>query len=201
MNDSDQPIWNARYLDRGGRIDDRCPDPFLVAVADRLPGPGRILDVAGGDGRNAIWLARRGWEATVADFAPEALRLARARADLVGVSIATVEVDLEGDPFPPGPWDLIVCVAYLHRPLFRAFAANLVPGGRLVVVHPTIRNLERFARPGMRFLLAEGELLRLLHGWDILHAEEGWRPGPTGRHEARCLARRPADVSPGNVPP
>ena len=53
----------------------------------------------------------------------------------------------------------------LHRPLLASLGGDVRPGGSLVVVQPTVRNLERFARPSRRFLLDEGELAGLLGGW------------------------------------
>ncbi len=171
-----------------------APEPFLAGLDDRLPRSGRALDVAGGDGRNGVWLAGRGLDVTLGDISAEALRLAEANAGSSQVSITTLAVDFDSDPFPPGPWDLIVCIRYLHRPLFRQFADQLRPEGLLVVVHPTIRNLERFERPGAHHLLGDGEILELLDGWTILRYQEGWRAGASGRHEARCLAGKSATI-------
>ena len=192
MSDLDRDHWNARYLDRSGAIKVQQPEPFLVEVASILPTEGRALDIAGGDGRNGIWLAGRGLDVTVADVSTEALRLAESQARASRVSITTLAIDLDCDPIPPGPWNLVVCVLYLNRPLLAAIADHLGPDGLLLVVHPTVRNLERFDRPGARYLLGDGELPKLLDGWTILRSEESWRTDSSGRHDARCLARKPA---------
>ncbi len=192
MSELDRSRWNARYRElRVPEVADGAVNPFLVAAVSDLPTTGRVLDVAGGDGRTAVWLAGRGWDVTVADISAEALRRTELRAKSARVPIRICLVDLEVEPFPGGPWDLIVCVAYLHRPLFEVFAAELGRDGLLLVVQPTIRNLERFDRPSERYLLAEGELVRLLDGWTILRIEKGWRTIAPERHEARCLARKP----------
>lgn len=187
MADEDRIRWDERYRGSGPAIG---PDPFLVVIADRLPDRGRALDVAGGLGGNATWLAARGLAVTLADISGVALEHAARASKSAGVEIATRQVDLEAASCPAGPWDVIACVRFLHRPLLAGLAAVAAPGGLLVVVHPTARNLERHERPGRRFLLDEGELPGLLDGWDILHHEEAWAGGPGGRHEARCLARR-----------
>jgi hypothetical protein len=96
-------------------------------------------------------------------------------------------VDLESAPPPPGPWDVVVCFHYLHRPLFAHVPEILAPGGLFVFCQPTTRNLERHARPGARYLLHEGELPDLLVGLEVVRYEEGWLE--EGRHEARAVAR------------
>jgi SAM-dependent methyltransferase len=126
---------------------------------------------------------------TVADISPVGLDLAGKAAEDEGVKLRTLEIDLEREPFPPGPWDLVVCVRFLWRPLFAAVPAELAPGGVLVVVHPTMSNLLRHDRPGRHHLLEDGELPRLVHGLDIMRYEEGWTD--QGHHEARLVAKRP----------
>ena len=194
MADQDRARWDERYR---ALADDAGAPPasFLTALADRLPfprsgvPPPRALDVAGGAGRNALWLAGRGFEVTLADVSPVGLARARVRAQAAGVPLHLVEVDLEAGPLPAGPFDLIVQIDFLHRPLFATFPAALAPGGLLVVSHPTRRNLERHAHPGERFLLDDQRELRALAGGlEILCCEEGWCDD---RHTARLLARRP----------
>jgi SAM-dependent methyltransferase len=201
MSDGDRERWNARHA---GRAEAQAASPFLDAIDDLLPRRGRALDVAGGSGRNALMLARRGLDVTLADVSDVALDQARAAAGAEGLRLATLQADLEapppggplpaGWPLPPGPWDLILCSCYLHRPLFAAFAAALAPGGLLVVAHATLRNLERHPRPGPDHLLREGELPGLAAGLEVVRFTEGWTE--SGRHEARLVARRPAGGAP-----
>ena len=102
--------------------------------------------------------------------------------------LRTLRIDLERDPFPPGPWDLIVCVRFLWRPLFAVIPHELAPAGVLVVVHPTRSNLLRHERPGLHHLLEDGELPGLVHGLEVVHYEEGWTD--EGQHDARLVAKR-----------
>jgi SAM-dependent methyltransferase len=185
MAESDRERWNARYREPREAPE---PSPFLAALGDLLPRRGRALDVAGGSGRNALWLARRGLAVTLADVSDVALALASAAAGAEGLALATVRVDLEEAPLPAGPWDLVLCTYFLHRALFAAFPAALAPGGVLVVAHATRRNLERHARPGPAHVLEDGELPRLVTGLEVLRYDEGWLE--SGRHEARIVARR-----------
>ena len=191
MSNDDRERWNARYL-----ADEVLapPSPFLAGLDDVLPRHGRALDVAGGSGRHALWLSRRGLDVTIADVSDVALQRASRAASDAGLSIATARVDLERAPLPAGPWDVILCVAFLHRPLFAAFPDALAPDGWLVFEHPTRSNLLRHARPGAAHLLDDGELPTLVRGLRILRYQEGWLD--RGRHEARLVARRSAGYRP-----
>lgn len=188
MPDADRARWDARYrAEDSGR---REPSPFLVATVDLLPRPDvarspTALDVAGGAGRNAVFLARRGFDVTLADISPAGLTLAQAAA--AGLPVRCLEIDLERAPLPPGPFDLVVAIDFLHRPLFDAFPGVLAPGGLLVVAHPTRQNLARHPHPSARFLLEEGELPGLVHGLVVLRYEEGWFDD---HHQARLVARK-----------
>ncbi|WP_145275790.1 class I SAM-dependent methyltransferase [Tautonia plasticadhaerens] len=188
MAEADRIRWDARHREQAGR--EHGPSPFAVSLDGLLPHRGRALDVAGGTGRHALWLARRGLDVTLADLSGVALEIAAGRADREGLPLRTVTIDLEAGPAPEGPWDLIVCVDFLWRPLLAGLPTALHPGGLLLVAHPTRSNLRRHERPGPRHLLDDGELPGLIRGLEVLHDEEGWTP--EGRHEARLVARRPA---------
>ena len=178
--------WDARY--RAGEHTTPSPSTTFTDLEQFLPAPGRGLDVAGGAGRHAIWLAQRGWQMTVSDISPVALELAQSRASESGVTLRTMERDLEHLGIPPGPWDLIVCFHYLWRPLLQEVAAALSERGRIVVIQPTRKNLERHPRPGPAFLLDEGELRQILAPMTTVHYEETWTS--EGRHEAIGVAAR-----------
>lgn len=197
MAQSDRERWNAKYREgEHGRIE---PSAAVTELSRWRPASGRALDVAGGTGAHARWLARAGLEVTLADVSEVGLALAVERAVLDGVDLRVAQVDLEHDPLPPGPWDLVLCSNYLQRSLVPAIAAALRPGGRLWWVHPTTTNLERHARPGPRFLLEPGEASRLVQdaGLRVRWSEEAWvGRGESARHLARVVAEQPGSASP-----
>lgn len=180
----DRDRWDARY--RAGEHATAIPSSTFTALKSHLPAPGRGLDVAGGAGRHAIWLAQQGWNMTVADISTVALELARARATAAGIELTTQVCDVERSGIPLGPWDLIVCFHFLWRPLLQRICQELTPGGRLIVVQPTRRNLERHARPSAQYLVDEGELPQLVPQMNIVHCQELWTA--EGRHEAILVA-------------
>lgn len=191
MSEEERSKWNARY--REGSHAAAEPSPSLVEIEALLPLRGRALDVAGGAGRHALWLARRGYEVTIVDISDVGLRIAEERAREEGLSISTWRADLATESVPFGPWDLILVSHYLDRALFPALVDALSPSGLLVVLHPTKRNLERHEKPGAPFLLEEGELLRLAGALSVVKWDEGWLP--SGRHEARLIARKAATTA------
>jgi tellurite methyltransferase len=186
MSDFDRHKWNAKYT--AGFAAEREPSQVLVGLEQFLPKQGRALEIASGAARNGIWLARRGLDVTVADISAVGLAVARERAAEAGVTLTTLESDLQDQPFPAGPWDLILSVCYLWRPLFARYPAVLAPGGLLVVIQPTKTNLTRHNKPPADFLLDDGELPRLVTGLEILHYAEGWQADD--RHDAVIVARQ-----------
>jgi 2-polyprenyl-3-methyl-5-hydroxy-6-metoxy-1,4-benzoquinol methylase len=135
----DRQEWNQRYsaVPLLWRVD---PGPFLGGELARTE-PGRALDLGAGEGRNAIWLARRGWQVTAVDFSDVALDRARELAASAGVADAVEWVQADLTQFDPGHecFDLVL-VLFVHLPhddrdaLLRRAAAALTPGGTMLVV-------------------------------------------------------------------
>jgi len=187
MSESDRQKWNAKYKDIAtGALN---PSQVVISVSHLLPCRGDALDLAGGSGRHAVWLAQRGLNVTLADISDIGLEIAQHHAAQTSVRLHTIQIDFENEPFPTGPWDLIVSVCFLLRDLLKQCPATLKPGGTLLVLQPTKSNLERFEKPPERFLLNDGELQTLVGGLQIVHYEEGWLAD--GRHDALLVARKP----------
>ncbi len=188
MSEGDREKWNARWRERAGELE--LPAAFVEEHAALLPARGKALDVAGGAGRHAVWLARRGLDVTLVDVSDVAITRAEAKAANVGVKLRARRVDLD-QPLDLAPlYDLVVLVHYLSREQRDAYAHLLVDGGVLVHVQQTVRNLERHARPSRRFLVEEGELAAWVGelGFETLVHREGWNDD--GVHEAAVIARR-----------
>ena len=121
------------------------PNRFLVAEVADLP-PGRALDLACGEGQNAIWLATLSWEVTGVDYSEVAVAKARARAEREGVDVTFTCADLVEYEPERGAYDLVL-VLYLHIPstdrvLVHAKAAGAVaPGGTLLLLGHDLSNL------------------------------------------------------------
>ena len=162
------------------------------------------MDVAGGAGRHAIWLAGRGWDVVLVDASEVGLRLAGERAHMAGVTLQVLQRNLMDDPLPPGPFDLVVIVAFLDHEVLDAVPDVLAPGGRLAFVQPTTTNLERHDRPPRRYLLEPGEMSRIgaRLGLDVEVCDEGWWGDGAARHQAACepAARTDSPSSPRGVP-
>jgi SAM-dependent methyltransferase len=137
--------WNRRY---GGSelVWTARPNRFLVSETVRLA-PGRALDVACGEGRNAVWLAEQGWQVTGVDFSDAALAKARLLAASRGVAPTWLQEDVLAWRPEPQSFDL-VAVLYLQLPppqrglALRAAAAAVAPAGVLLVVAHESSNLE-----------------------------------------------------------
>jgi len=184
---SDFWTWEKRYssLHRRPR---RGPSAWLVAHADRLPG-GRALDVATGEGRNALFLARRGLEVTGVDRSPTALRTARARAREEGLELELLLADLEACELPAGPFQVVVVMRYLQRSLFEPIRRALALGGVLVYESFT-QDYLKYGPRNPQHLLRPGELREAFRDLEILSYREIEDPE---RREARAslLARKP----------
>lgn len=140
--------WDDRYTERE-LVWSVEPSVWVEQLIADLP-PGRALDLASGEGRNALWLAERGWDVTAVDFSSVALdrarRLGRDRLGPDAGSLTIVQADLlEYEP-PAAAFELVLLV-YLHlrgperRRVVRAAASAVAPSGRLLVIGHDLGNI------------------------------------------------------------
>lgn len=140
----DRHGWNERYA-ASELVWTAGPNQTFAAEVGALT-PGTALDLAAGEGRNAIWLATQGWTATAVDFSDVGLDKARRLAEANGVEIATIVADVTEHVPPAGAYDL-VAVIYLHLPaddrrlVHRRAADAVATGGTLVVLGHDTTNL------------------------------------------------------------
>ena len=169
------------------------PNRFLVEELDALP-PGRALDLACGEGRNAVWLASKGWRVTGADFSRAGLAKAQRLATDRGVEVTWGEADVVEWRPPTASFDLVV-VMYLHllaeqrRQALAHAAAALAPGGVLLVVgHDTSNLLKGTGGPqDPAVLFGPDEIVQDLSGLQIERAEQVKRTVVTDAGEATAI--------------
>ena len=149
--------WNERYRTRE-KLDDE-PASLLVEAARDLA-PGRALDLACGAGRNAIWLARNGWDVVAIDGAAEAIRIVREREPRIDARVQDLETN-DQLPFDDESFDLVAVLYFLHRPLF-AEAKRLVRRGGIVIA------AARMSSINPKYCVAPGELGAHFSGWEVL---------------------------------
>ena len=140
----DRHAWNERY-EATDLVWTAGPNQTFADEVAALT-PGKALDLAAGEGRNAIWLATQGWKATAVDFSDVALDKARQLAEASGVEIETLVADVTTHVPPAGAYDL-VAVIYLHLPaserrlVHQRAAEAVAPGGTMVVLGHDTTNL------------------------------------------------------------
>ena len=136
--------WDRRYDDVENLWATK-PNRFLVAEVSELTA-GRALDVACGEGQNAIWLASVGWDVTGVDFSEVAIGKANARAARDGIDAVFVCADLVEYEPARAAYDLVL-VMYLHissaqrRAVHEKAAAAVAPGGTFVLLGHDLANL------------------------------------------------------------
>jgi SAM-dependent methyltransferase len=137
-----EAAWDERYRSADALWSGR-PNAQLVTEASELV-PGTALDVACGEGADAVWLAARGWRVTGVDISTVALGRAAAHARDAGVEVDWLQVDLD-DWVPAARSYDLVSMQFMHLPpadrddLVRRLAGAVSAGGCLLVVghHPS----------------------------------------------------------------
>lgn len=199
----DADSWNDRYRDTD-LVWSARPNVFVESVCRDLPA-GRAIDLAAGEGRNAIWLAEQGWQVTAVDFSEVAIDKAREIARRRGVEISTAVADLTELELEPGGYDLVL-VAYLQlvddelTPILRRAGAAVAPGGTFLLVNHDLDNLERgHGGPQHPSVLTTPEQVVRAIGssLEVLRSEVAERPvdtddGPRVALDTLVVARRPA---------
>ncbi len=201
----DASFWDQRYGHAGDAyVFGTAPNDFLATSAGRIPA-GPVLCLAEGEGRNAVFLARRGHPVTALDQSATGLAKARALAAKEGVPLTTVVADLAEYVITPGAWAGIVAI-FMHLPpdlrarVLTQAAAGLAPGGVFILESYTPAQLA-FGTGGPRdiaLLPTLASLCPLLPGLVLDHAQELERDvqeggGHTGRSAVvQIVARRPA---------
>ena len=177
MEIDEKILWDKKYSE--GSHGSLQPDPFLVAAYEEFlsaASPGLALDVAGGVGRHAIWLAQRGWRVKLMDISEVGVKQAEENAKQTGTasSIAAEVRDLNSEQdLGCEQYDLVVVFFYLQRELFPALISAIKPGGFLLYKTYT-RDQQHFSSEphNPTFLLKPNELLHAFQSLRVLQYHE-----------------------------
>ncbi|MDA8290393.1 MAG: class I SAM-dependent methyltransferase [Actinomycetota bacterium] len=195
----DSTVWDGVYS-----VDELVwaaePNRFVVEEVEGLS-PGRAVDLACGEGRNALWLAEKGWEATGVDFSTVGLAKGERLAASRGVSVEWVAADLLEYVPPPEGFELVL-LCYVQIPaaertvVYRRAAHAVAPGGTLLVVaHDLVNLTEGTGGPqDPDVLFTPDDVVADLEGLEVVRAGRVLRPVEGQRDAIDLLvrARRPA---------
>ena len=126
---ADQTRWNKRYGGKEFALG-KEPNPFLKKYLPLLR-RGKALDIAAGEGRNAVFLATHGFEVDAVDISEKGLRKTRRLAKEAGVRVHTLLSDLDVYPIEEKQYDLIVNFYFLRRSLLPRMKNGLKKGGKI----------------------------------------------------------------------
>ena len=159
-----------------------------------MPGipAGRALDVACGAGRNAILMAKAGFQVDAIDISTEGLSLARQNAENQGLTVNWIEQDLD-QPYPfDTDYDLIIVMWYVNIELVSRLCSCLAPGGYLLCEEHLVTDQEVIGPSSPDYRLAPGELRGAVSGVDVLLYEESVETSSEGEKiaSARLVAQK-----------
>ncbi len=180
--------WDERYAEPGFAYG-TAPNDFLAQNLGRLPAGGEVLSLAEGEGRNAVFLAQRGFRIIAVDGSAVGLEKARQLAAQSGVEIETITSDLAAFDLGENRWDGIVSI-WCHVPsalrarLHPAIVTALRPGGVLLLESYTPKQLEykTGGPPTADLLTTRTELERNLRGLEFVSCEEKTREVHEGKY-------------------
>ncbi len=188
---SDQDRWDNRFRGRKFALGKKA-NPFLRRHIHLLP-KGKALDIATGEGRNAVLLAQQGFDVDAVDISERGLRKARGLAKEMNVRINTILADLDFHQIGKERYDLIADFYFLKRRLIPKIKKGLKRGGRVIFETYILehRNLKTTGPKDPKYFLKPNELLKLFKGFRILLYREGiFREGGRKKAIASLIAEK-----------
>lgn len=170
---SDQKRWDKRF--RGKEFAFGKEANLFLRRHIRLLPKGKALDIAAGEGRNAVFLAQHGFDVDAVDISEMGLRKARKLAKEMGVKIHTVLVDINTYQIGKSQYDLIANFYFLNRRLISGIKKGLKKEGRVIFETYLLeqRTLGTGGPKHAKYFLKPNELLRLFQDFRILFHREG----------------------------
>jgi SAM-dependent methyltransferase len=163
--------WDKRYLSGEG-VRPRRPGVLLTELLPQLP-KGRALDIACGEGRNAIFLAKNGYDVDAVDYSHVAIERGSKVAKKDGLTVNFIHADLEGYLIPPDNYDLIIDFYYLQRSLVPAIKDGLRKGGVVLFETYTVEQKKIGPPRNPEYLLQPNELLKIFGDFHLFFYREG----------------------------
>jgi len=188
---SDQKRWDKRFRGKEFAFGKEA-NPFLRRHIRLLP-KGKALDIAAGEGRNAVFLAQHGFDVDVVDISEMGLKKARKFAQEMGVKIHTVLSDLDTYQIEKERYDLIADFYFLRRSLIPKIKKGLKKGGRVIFETYILehRNLATSGPKQAKYFLKPNELLKLFNGFRVLRYREGiFKEGGRKKAVASLIAEK-----------
>jgi len=184
--EEDRGQWDALFNTQT-YVFGRDPAQFLKEVVARLP-LGRALDIAMSEGRNAVYLAKKGFRVDGVDYSEVALRKAKRLARENHVSVNTINADLSTYTIRPDHYKVIVNINYLQRSLMAQIKKGLKKGGMVVFESWTVEQLKNGSGQRVRrdYLLEKGELKEQFKDFEVLV----YRETNDGRNAVASLLAR-----------
>lgn len=188
---ADQRRWDKRFGKKEFALG-KEPNPFLKKHIHLLP-RGTALDIATGEGRNAVFLAQHGFEVDAVDISEKGLRKAQQLAREKGAKINTFVVDLDRFQIEKERYDIIANFYFLKRRLIPRIKKGLKKGGR-VIFETYILDHRKLGTGGpkqAKYFLKPNELLRFFKNFRIIFYREGiFREGGKKKAVASLIAEK-----------
>lgn len=190
MSLKDKEKWNSKY---GGSecLAGRQPCSWLSENRGLLPGKGQALDLAMGEGRNALFAASLGYEVLGVDISEVGVQRANDLARERELSLKGEVADLDEWPIPENTFNLVMCFYFLDRKLFEPIRKSLRPGG-IVMFETFNQGHLKYTDFKPEWVLGANELIKEFFDYRILHYRE---TDEDEKAASAILAQKPDDTA------
>jgi tellurite methyltransferase len=170
MSLKDKEKWNRKYS-TNEHLTGKEPSLWLKENVSFLNANGKALDIAGGEGRNSVFVASKGYETTCLDLSENGLKKALALAEEKKTTITTQLADLDNTSFKKNEYDLVLCFNFLDRNLFAEIKKILKPNG--ILFYETFnQDYLKYSNFKKEWVLEHNELLQEFKDFRILKYQE-----------------------------